>query len=116
MKKENPDADFKDISNVLGTKWKALSVEEKKPYIGRYQQEKEAYQEVVKQEKREKEAMKLLEEEQMQKSAMELLEQYMQFQQVNQFNITFNLLSTKKIVFLLWFDYLNRKLKKRARK
>ncbi|KAG6498010.1 high mobility group B protein 6-like isoform X1 [Zingiber officinale] len=42
---------------------------------------KEAYQEVVKQENREKEAMKLLEKEQMQKTAMELLEQYLQFQQ-----------------------------------
>ncbi|XP_074588937.1 high mobility group B protein 6 [Curcuma longa] len=81
VKKENPDADFKEISNVLGTKWKALSAEEKKPYTDRYQQEKEAYQEVVKQEKREKEAMKLLEEEQKQKTAMELLEQYLQFQQ-----------------------------------
>ncbi|KAG6524057.1 hypothetical protein ZIOFF_013947 [Zingiber officinale] len=81
VKKENLDADFKEISNVLGTKWKALSAEEKKPYTDRYQKEKEAYQEVVKQEKREKEAMKLLEEEQMQKTAMELLEQYLQFQQ-----------------------------------
>ncbi|KAG6527894.1 high mobility group B protein 6-like [Zingiber officinale] len=81
VKKENLDADFKEISNVLGTKWKALSADEKKPYTDRYQKEKEAYQEVVKQEKREKEAMKLLEEEQMQKTAMELLEQYLQFQQ-----------------------------------
>ncbi|XP_042409155.1 high mobility group B protein 6-like isoform X1 [Zingiber officinale] len=42
---------------------------------------KEAYQEVVKQENREKEAMKLLEKEHLQKTAMELLEQYLQFQQ-----------------------------------
>ncbi|XP_074565770.1 high mobility group B protein 13-like isoform X1 [Curcuma longa] len=81
VKKENPGADFKEVSNVLGTKWKALSAEEKKPYEDKYQQEKEAYLEVVKQDKREKEALKLLEEEQMQKTAMELLEQYLQFQQ-----------------------------------
>lgn len=83
MKKESPGADFKEVSNVLGAKWKALSAEEKKPYEDKYQQEKEAYLEVVKQDKREKEALKLLEEEQMQKTAMELLEQYLQFQQVN---------------------------------
>ncbi|XP_042376073.1 high mobility group B protein 6-like isoform X4 [Zingiber officinale] len=45
------------------------------------QKKKEAYQEVVKQENREKEAMKLLEKEHLQKTAMELLEQYLQFQQ-----------------------------------
>ncbi|KAG6479630.1 hypothetical protein ZIOFF_063098 [Zingiber officinale] len=81
VKKENPSADFKEVSNVLGAKWKALSAVEKKPYEDKYQQEKEAYLEVVKQDKREKEALKLLEEEQMQKTAMELLEQYLQFQQ-----------------------------------
>ncbi|CAL9190920.1 high mobility group B protein 13-like [Musa acuminata AAA Group] len=80
-KKENPDADFKEISNVLGARWKALSAQEKKPYEDKYQQEKEAYLQVVKQEKRENEAMKLLEGEQLQKTAMELLEQYLQFKQ-----------------------------------
>lgn len=82
-KKENPDADFKEISNVLGARWKASSAQEKKPYEDKYQQEKEAYLQVVKQEKRENEAMKLLEEEQLQKTAMELLEQYLQFKQVS---------------------------------
>ncbi|RWW40474.1 hypothetical protein BHE74_00054116 [Ensete ventricosum] len=82
-KKENPDADFKEISNVLGTRWKALSAQEKKPYEDKYQQEKEAYLQVVRKEKRENEAMKLLEEEQLQKTAMELLEQYLQFKQVS---------------------------------
>ncbi|XP_038985067.1 high mobility group B protein 6-like [Phoenix dactylifera] len=81
VKKENPDADFKEISNTLGAKWKALSAEEKKPYEERYHQEKEGYLQIVGQEKRENEAMKLLEEEQMQKTAMELLEQYLQFKQ-----------------------------------
>ncbi|KAK9143941.1 hypothetical protein Syun_013341 [Stephania yunnanensis] len=56
VKKENPEADFKEISNILGAKWKTLK-------------------------KRENEAMKLFEEEQKQKTAMELLEQYLQFKQ-----------------------------------
>ncbi|XP_010915687.1 high mobility group B protein 6 isoform X2 [Elaeis guineensis] len=81
VKKENPDADFKEISNTLGAKWKTLSAEEKKPYEEKYQREKEAYLQIVGQEKRENEAIKLLEEEQLQKTAMELLEQYMQFKQ-----------------------------------
>lgn len=68
---------------MLGARWKALSSQEKKPYEDKYQQEKEAYLQVVRQEKRENEAMKLLEEEQLQKTAMELLEQYLQFKQVS---------------------------------
>ncbi|THU53534.1 hypothetical protein C4D60_Mb10t15410 [Musa balbisiana] len=79
VKKANPDADFKETSNVLGAKWKALSAEEKKPYEDKYQREKEAYLQVMRQEKREIDAMKLLEEEQLQKTAMELLQQYLQF-------------------------------------
>ncbi|EAY85262.1 hypothetical protein OsI_06634 [Oryza sativa Indica Group] len=81
IKKESPDADFKEVSNALGAKWKALGAEEKQPYEERYRQEKEAYLQVVGQEKREAEAMKLLEEERMQRTAKELLEQYLKFRQ-----------------------------------
>ncbi|KAJ1278845.1 hypothetical protein BS78_04G110500 [Paspalum vaginatum] len=81
IKKENPEADFKEVSNTLGAKWKALGAEEKQPYDERYRQEKDAYLQVVGQEKREAEAMKLLEEQQMQWTAKELLEQYLKFRQ-----------------------------------
>ncbi|KAM1025138.1 hypothetical protein ACFX2C_038342 [Malus domestica] len=81
IKKENPEADFKEVSNFLGAKWKNVSAEEKKPYEERYQAEKEAYLKVTTKEKREVEAMHLLEEENKQKTAMELLEQYLQFKQ-----------------------------------
>lgn len=81
VKKENPEADFKETSNVLGAKWKSLSAEDKKPYEEKYQVEKEAYLQVVAKEKREREAMKLLEDDQKQKNAMELLDQYLQFVQ-----------------------------------
>ncbi|CAI0408629.1 unnamed protein product [Linum tenue] len=79
MKKENPNADFKEVSVILGAKWKTVSAEEKKPYEEKYQAEKEAYLQVMAKEKRETEAMKLLEDDQKQKTAMELLEQYLQF-------------------------------------
>ncbi|EEF51321.1 high mobility group B protein 13 [Ricinus communis] len=81
VKNENPNAEFKEISNILGAKWKNVSTEDKKPYEDKYQAEKEVYLQVVNKEKRESEAMKLLEEEQKQKTAMELLEQYLQFKQ-----------------------------------
>ncbi|KAL6629576.1 hypothetical protein ACP70R_029341 [Stipagrostis hirtigluma subsp. patula] len=81
IKKENPEADFKEVSNALATKWKALDAEAKQPYEEQYRQEKEAYLQVVGQERREAEAMKLLEEEQMQRTAKELLEQYLKFRQ-----------------------------------
>lgn len=81
IKKENPEAEFKDISNILGAKWKSVTAEEKKPYEERYQVEKEAYLQITSKEKRESEAMKLLEEEQKQKTAMDLLEQYLQFKE-----------------------------------
>ncbi|KAL2342691.1 hypothetical protein Fmac_003976 [Flemingia macrophylla] len=81
IKKTNPEADFKEISNMLGAKWKTVSAEEKKPYEEMYHAEKEAYLQVITKEKRETEAMKLFEEEQKQRTAMELLEQYMQFKQ-----------------------------------
>ncbi|KAM0944490.1 putative chromatin remodeling & transcriptional activation HMG family [Dioscorea sansibarensis] len=81
VKKEKPEADFREVSNMLGARWKSLSSEEKKPYEEKYQKEKEEYLKIVGQEKRENEAMKLLEEEQVQKTAMELLEQYLQFKQ-----------------------------------
>ncbi|KAL4353206.1 hypothetical protein GQ457_06G037840 [Hibiscus cannabinus] len=81
VKKENPEADFKEVSNILGAKWKAVTAEEKKPYEEIYRAEKEAYLQVIAKEKRESEAMKLLDDEHKQKSAMELLEQYLQFKQ-----------------------------------
>ncbi|KAL6174816.1 hypothetical protein ACLB2K_051461 [Fragaria x ananassa] len=81
VKQENPEAEFKDISSILGAKWKTVTVEEKKPYEEKYQAEKEAYLQVMAKEKRESEAMHLFEEEHKQKTAMELLEQYMQFKQ-----------------------------------
>ncbi|XP_023522074.1 high mobility group B protein 6-like [Cucurbita pepo subsp. pepo] len=81
IKKENPEAEFKEISNILGAKWKSVTAEEKKPYEERYQAEKEAYLQITSKEKRETEAMKLLEEEQKQKTAMELLDQYLQFKE-----------------------------------
>ncbi|KAK9994184.1 hypothetical protein SO802_023887 [Lithocarpus litseifolius] len=37
IKKENPEAEFKDISNILGAKWKNVTAEEKKPYEEKYQ-------------------------------------------------------------------------------
>ncbi|KAM0833031.1 hypothetical protein ACQ4PT_064524 [Festuca glaucescens] len=81
IKKESSDADFKEVGNALGAKWKTLIAEEKQPYEERYRHEKEAYLQVVGQEKREAEAMKLLEEEQMRWTAKELLEQYLKFRQ-----------------------------------
>ncbi|KAL0547011.1 hypothetical protein IC582_016932 [Cucumis melo] len=81
IKKENPEADFKETSNILGAKWKTIPAEEKKPYEEKYQAEKETYLRITSREKRESEAMKLLEEEQKQKTAMELLEQYLQFKE-----------------------------------
>ncbi|XP_044967830.1 high mobility group B protein 6-like [Hordeum vulgare subsp. vulgare] len=79
--KKSPDTDFKEVTNALGAKWKTLSNEEKQPYEERYRQEKEAYLQVVGQEKREAEAMKLLDEEQMRWTAKELLGQYLKFRQ-----------------------------------
>ncbi|KAF8047398.1 hypothetical protein N665_3061s0004 [Sinapis alba] len=81
VKKENPEADFKETSNILGAKWKSLSAEEKKPYEEKYQVEREAYLQVIAKEKREREAIKLLDDEQKQKTAMDLLDQYLQFVQ-----------------------------------
>ncbi|KAF4353170.1 hypothetical protein F8388_014638 [Cannabis sativa] len=81
IKKENPEAQFSDIGNILGAKWKTVTAEEKKPYEEKYQAEKEAYLLVVAKEKRETEAMKLFEDEHKQKTAMELLDQYLQFKQ-----------------------------------
>ncbi|XP_010422046.1 PREDICTED: high mobility group B protein 13 [Camelina sativa] len=81
IKKQNPDADFKETSNILGAKWKTVSAEEKKPYEEKYQADKEVYLQVIAKEKREKEAMKLLDDEQKQKTAMELLDQYLHFVQ-----------------------------------
>ncbi|KAK6137300.1 hypothetical protein DH2020_028953 [Rehmannia glutinosa] len=80
VKKANPQADFKEMSNLLGTKWKTITAEEKKPYEEKYQAEKEAYLKIVGKQ-REHDAMRLLEDEHKQKTAMELLEQYLQFKQ-----------------------------------
>ena len=81
IKKVNPEAGFKEISTMLGVKWKTVTAEEKKPYEEIYHAEKEAYLQMIAKEKRETEAMRLLEDEQKQRTAMELLEQYMQFKQ-----------------------------------
>ncbi|CAD5327555.1 unnamed protein product [Arabidopsis thaliana] len=81
VKKQNPEADFKETSNILGAKWKGINAEEKKPYEEKYQADKEAYLQVITKEKREREAMKLLDDEQKQKTAMELLDQYLHFVQ-----------------------------------
>ncbi|CAH2078138.1 unnamed protein product [Thlaspi arvense] len=81
VKKQNPEADFKETSNILGAKWKSLTAEDKKPYEEKYQLEKEAYLQVIAKEKREREAMKLLDDEHKQKTAMDLLDQYLQFVQ-----------------------------------
>ncbi|KAI4364680.1 hypothetical protein MLD38_020737 [Melastoma candidum] len=81
IKKENPEAEFKEISNIVAAKWKNLSADQKKPYEDRYQAEKDVYLRVTAQDRREAEAMKLLEEEKKQKTAMELLQQYLQFKQ-----------------------------------
>ncbi|CAA0809706.1 High mobility group B protein 6 [Striga hermonthica] len=81
VKKANPEADFKEMSTLLGSKWKAVTDEEKKPYEEKYLAQKEAYLKIIGNEKRENEAMKLLEDEHKQKTAMELLEQYLQFKQ-----------------------------------
>ncbi|ESW32142.1 hypothetical protein PHAVU_002G296700 [Phaseolus vulgaris] len=81
IKKTNPEAEFKETSNMLGAKWKTVSAEEKKPYEEKYHTEKEAYLQVIAKEKRESEAMRLFDEEQKHRTAMELLEQYMQFKQ-----------------------------------
>lgn len=81
IKKENPEAEFKETSNILGTKWKSVTAEEKKPYEEKYQAEKAAYLQIIAKEKRQAEAMKLFEEEHKQRTAMELLDQYLQFKQ-----------------------------------
>ncbi|KAK8325044.1 hypothetical protein V6Z11_A11G022500 [Gossypium hirsutum] len=81
IKKENPEADFKEVSNILGAKWKTITAEEKKPYEEVYRAKKEVYLQAIAKEKRETEAMKLFEDEHKQKTAMELLEQYLQFKE-----------------------------------
>ena len=81
IKKANPEAEFKEISTMVGAKWKSVTAEENKPYEGIYHAGKEAYLQVIAKEKRETESMRLLEDEQKQRTAMELLEQYMQFKQ-----------------------------------
>eukprot|EP01018_Ginkgo_biloba_P003836 Gb_37400 [translate_table: standard] len=79
VKSENPNASFKEIGAILGEKWKSSTVEDKKPYQDKYQAEKEAYLQILGQQKRETEGLKILHEEQKQKTALELLEQYLQY-------------------------------------
>ena len=43
IKKANPEAEFKEISTMVGAKWKTITAEEKKPYEGIYHAGKEAY-------------------------------------------------------------------------
>eukprot|EP00246_Nothoceros_aenigmaticus_P005006 TRINITY_DN16810_c0_g1_i2.p1 TRINITY_DN16810_c0_g1~~TRINITY_DN16810_c0_g1_i2.p1 ORF type:complete len:512 (+),score=129.69 TRINITY_DN16810_c0_g1_i2:394-1929(+) len=43
VKKDHPDASFKDMNVLLGEKWKNVSDGEKKAYEARYQVEKEVY-------------------------------------------------------------------------
>ncbi|KAL5989212.1 hypothetical protein ACLOJK_010102 [Asimina triloba] len=81
IKKEKHEAGFKEISNILSSRWKNLSTEEKRPYEVTYQADKETYLQITGKERRENEAMKLLEAEQKQKTAMELLDQYLRFRQ-----------------------------------
>lgn len=96
VKKQNPEADFKETSNILGAKWKSLSAEEKKPYEEKYKVDKEAYLQVIAKEKREREDMKLLEVDQKQKTAMDLLDQYLNFvQEAEQDNKKKNKYKTK---------------------
>ncbi|THG17871.1 hypothetical protein TEA_016041 [Camellia sinensis var. sinensis] len=72
IKKANPEAEFKETSIILGTKWKMVSAEEKKPYEEKYQAEKEAYLMQRKQEesanlkKEENEMMKIHKQEALQ--------------------------------------------------
>ncbi|KAF6144098.1 hypothetical protein GIB67_007559 [Kingdonia uniflora] len=51
VKRENLDAEFKDVTNIVGEKWRNLSVEENKPYEEKYQVEREAYLQIVVKEK-----------------------------------------------------------------
>ncbi|KAI3868426.1 hypothetical protein MKW92_035457, partial [Papaver armeniacum] len=60
-------AKFKEITKILGYKWKIVTEEKKKPYEEKYQAYREAYLQIVGKEKCENEAMKLLEEDQKQK-------------------------------------------------
>lgn len=41
VKAENPDAGFGDVGRLLGTKWKEMSEDEKKPYIEMANKDKE---------------------------------------------------------------------------
>ncbi|KAF6175183.1 hypothetical protein GIB67_022864 [Kingdonia uniflora] len=47
VKKENLDAEFKEVANKVGEKWRNLSAKEKKPYEEKYQAEREVYLQIV---------------------------------------------------------------------
>ncbi|KAI7907098.1 high mobility group box domain-containing protein [Cokeromyces recurvatus] len=44
VKEENPTATFGQLGKLLGEKWKAMSDEEKKPYIEKAEKDKERYE------------------------------------------------------------------------
>jgi len=79
VSEEHPNASFAEMSAIMGEKWKSVSEEERKPYLERYQIEKDIYLKLVGQEKREAEALRLLHEEQSKKQGQELLEQYLAY-------------------------------------
>ncbi|CAK9878281.1 unnamed protein product [Sphagnum jensenii] len=84
VSEEHPNASFAEMSAIMGEKWKSVSEEERKPYLERYQIEKDIYLKLVGQEKREAEALKLLHEEQSKKQGQELLEQYLAYKKQGQ--------------------------------
>ncbi|KAI7898173.1 high mobility group box domain-containing protein [Cokeromyces recurvatus] len=44
VKEENPEATFGQIGKILGEKWKAMSDEEKKPYVQKAEADKKRYE------------------------------------------------------------------------
>jgi hypothetical protein len=43
VSEEHPSASFAEMSAIMGEKWKSVSEEERKPYLERYQIEKDIY-------------------------------------------------------------------------
>ncbi|GAN07545.1 non-histone chromosomal protein 6 [Mucor ambiguus] len=44
VKEENPEASFGTLGKLLGEKWKAMSDEEKKPYVDKAEADKKRYE------------------------------------------------------------------------